>query len=92
MSQNSRRSLNVELWNTRLQAFRVLQELVRLLTATRIHPPGRVALLKHPGVADFQGVQAHSLWGQMEWVYDEVSKRALDMAFADADQQKRRRG
>jgi hypothetical protein len=28
----------------------------------------------------------------MERVYDEVTKRALDMAFADADQQKRRCG
>jgi len=46
-----------------------------------------MALLKRIGVPDFQGIQARSFWGQMVRVYDGVTNRALDVAFADADQQ-----
>ncbi len=44
-----------------------------------------MALLKRIGVPDFQGIEAQSFWGQMERVYDGVTKRALDVAFADVD-------
>jgi uncharacterized Zn finger protein len=53
----------------------------------RISPPRvDMALLKRIGVPDFQGIKAQSFWGQMERVYDGVTARALDVAFADADQ------
>jgi uncharacterized Zn finger protein len=45
-----------------------------------------MALLKRMGVPDFQGIEAQSFWGQMERVYDGVTRRALDVAFADVDQ------
>jgi uncharacterized Zn finger protein len=44
-----------------------------------------MALLKRLGVPDFQGIKARSFWGQMERVYDGVTKRALDVAFADVE-------
>jgi uncharacterized Zn finger protein len=53
----------------------------------RISPPRvDMALLKRIGAPDFQGIKARSFWGQMERVYDGVTARALDVAFADADQ------
>ena len=45
-------------------------------------PQVEMALLKRLGVPDF--VDARSFWAQMERVYDEVTARALDIAFADA--------
>ena len=45
-----------------------------------------MALLKRMGVPDFQGIEAQSFWGQMERVYNGVTVRALDVAFADVDQ------
>jgi hypothetical protein len=48
-------------------------------------PKVDMALLKRLGVPDFQGMAAQSFWTQMERVYDEVSKRALDVALADAE-------
>lgn len=46
-------------------------------------PKVDMALLKRLGVPDFQGIKARSFWGQMERVYDGVTKSALDVAFAD---------
>jgi uncharacterized Zn finger protein len=55
--------------------------------ALKIAPPKvDMALLKRLGVPDFQGMVAQSLWAQMERVYDAVTQRALDVAFAEADQ------
>ncbi len=48
-------------------------------------PKVDMALFKRMGVPDFQGIRARSFWGQMERVYDGVTKRALDVAFADQD-------
>jgi uncharacterized Zn finger protein len=48
-------------------------------------PKVDMALLKRLGAPDFQGMAAQSFWTQMERVYDEVSKRALDVALADAE-------
>jgi uncharacterized Zn finger protein len=49
-------------------------------------PKVEMALLKRLGVPDFEGVEARSFWAQMERVYDGVTRRALEVAFADADQ------
>ena len=46
-------------------------------------PEVDMALLKRLGVPDFLG--AGSFWAQMERVYDGVTARALDLAFADAE-------
>jgi uncharacterized Zn finger protein len=53
-------------------------------------PKVELALLKRLGVPGFDGIEARSFWGQMERVYDGVTRRALDVAFADTDSQKRR--
>lgn len=45
-------------------------------------PQVEMALLKRLGVPGF--VDARGFWAQMERVYDEVTARALDLAFADA--------
>jgi uncharacterized Zn finger protein len=49
-------------------------------------PKVDMALLKRLGVPDLQGLEARSFWGQMERVYGGVTKQALEVAFADADQ------
>jgi len=48
-------------------------------------PKVEMALLKRLGVPDLEGIEARSFWGQMERVYDGVTDRALEVAFADAD-------
>jgi uncharacterized Zn finger protein len=48
-------------------------------------PKVDMALIKRIGVPDFQGIEAQSFWGQMERVYDGVTMRALDVAFADVE-------
>jgi uncharacterized Zn finger protein len=48
-------------------------------------PKVDMALLKRLGVPDFQGMAARSFWAQMERVCDEVTRRALDVAFADSE-------
>lgn len=55
-------------------------------------PKVDMALLKRLGVPDFQGLEARSFWGQMERVCDGVTRRALEVAFADVDLQRKRRG
>ncbi len=47
-------------------------------------PQVDMALLKRLGVPDLDGLEARSFWGQMERVYAGVTKRALEVAFADA--------
>jgi len=47
------------------------------------HPRVDMALLKRLGVPDF--LDARSFWAQMERVYDGVTARALEVAFADAE-------
>jgi hypothetical protein len=44
-----------------------------------------MALLKRLGVPDLEGLEARGFWAQMERVYDGVTDRALEVAFADAD-------
>ena len=46
-------------------------------------PKVEMALLKRLGVPDLQGMEARSFWAQMTRVYDGVTTRALDVAFAD---------
>jgi uncharacterized Zn finger protein len=48
-------------------------------------PKVEMALLKRLGMPDLEGIEARSFWGQMERVYDGVTDRALEVAFADAD-------
>lgn len=48
-------------------------------------PKVEMALLKRLGVPDLEGLDARGFWGQMERVYDGVTDRALEVAFADAD-------
>jgi uncharacterized Zn finger protein len=48
-------------------------------------PEVDMALLKRMGVPDF--IEARSFWAQMARIYDGVTTRALDIAFADADSQ-----
>jgi hypothetical protein len=42
-----------------------------------------MALLKRLGVPDFQGMPSQSFWAQMLRVYDGVTERALQIAYAD---------
>ena len=48
-------------------------------------PKVEMALLKRLGVPEFEGLDARGFWAQMERVYDKVTRRALEVAFADAD-------
>jgi uncharacterized Zn finger protein len=48
-------------------------------------PKVEMALLKRLGVPDLEGLEARGFWAQMERVYDGVTDRALEVAFADAD-------
>ena len=48
------------------------------------YPEVEMALLKRLGVPDFQGMVPQSLWAQMVRVYDGVTERALQVAYADA--------
>lgn len=48
------------------------------------HPGVDMALLKRLGVPDFQGLNSQSFWKQMMRVYDGVTERALQVAFADS--------
>ncbi len=48
------------------------------------YPEVEVALLKRLGVPDFQGMVPQSFWAQMVRVYDGVTERALQVAYADA--------
>ena len=52
-------------------------------------PKVDMALFKRLGVPDLQSIEAQSLWRQMVRVYDSVTAYALDVAFADADPQKK---
>jgi len=47
-------------------------------------PKVEMALLKRLGVPEFEGLDVRSFWAQMEGVYSAVTRRALDVAFADA--------
>ena len=47
-----------------------------------------MALLKRVGAPDLEGVKARSFWGLMERVYEGVTRRALEVAFADAEGEK----
>lgn len=55
---------------------------VEEVTLDIAHPKVDMALLKRLGVPDF--VEGQSFWRQMERVYDAVTTRALEVAFADA--------
>jgi uncharacterized Zn finger protein len=46
-------------------------------------PALEMALLKRLGVPDFQGIEPRSFWAQMTQVYEAVTARALQVAFAD---------
>lgn len=46
-------------------------------------PQVEMALLKRLGVPDFEGLDGRSFWTQMEDVYRAVTRRALEVAFAD---------
>ena len=48
-------------------------------------PAVDMALLKRLGVPDFEGMNRRSFWAQMERVYEGVTARALDLAFADTE-------
>jgi uncharacterized Zn finger protein len=51
-----------------------------------ISPPAvDMALLKRLGVPNIKGIDERSLWQQMVRVYDGVSQRALEVAFADLE-------
>jgi uncharacterized Zn finger protein len=53
--------------------------------ALRIGEPRvEMALLKRLGAPEFEGLDARSFWAQMEGVYGAVTRRALEVAFADA--------
>jgi uncharacterized Zn finger protein len=47
------------------------------------YPEVEMALLKRLGVPDFQGMPSQSFWAQMLRVYDGVTERALQIAYAD---------
>lgn len=47
-------------------------------------PEVDMALLKRLGVPDFQGLDSKSFWAQMMRVYDGVTDRALQVAYADS--------
>jgi len=53
------------------------------MTFNIAHPQVDMALLKRLGVPDF--LDARSFWAQMERVYDGMTTRALDVAFADTE-------
>jgi uncharacterized Zn finger protein len=46
-------------------------------------PAVEMALLKRLGVPDFQGIEPRGFWTQMTRVYEAVTSRALEVAFAD---------
>ena len=46
-------------------------------------PRVEMALLKRLGAPDFEGFERYGFWAQMERVYAEVTRRALELAFAD---------
>jgi hypothetical protein len=48
------------------------------------YPKVEMALLKRLGVPDFQGVNPQGFWAQMTRVYDGVTDRTLQAAFADS--------
>lgn len=48
-------------------------------------PAVEMALLKRLGVPKFEGMNERSFWGQMARVYEGVSQRALQVAFADPE-------
>ena len=48
-------------------------------------PAVEMALLKRLGVPNFEGIDEQSLWRQMVRVYDGVSQRALEVAYADLE-------
>jgi uncharacterized Zn finger protein len=48
------------------------------------YPEVEMALLKRLGVPGFQGMVPQSFWAQMVRVYDGVTERALQVAYADA--------
>lgn len=47
------------------------------------YPEVEMSLLKRLGVPDFQGMKPESFWAQMVRVYDGVTDRALQVAYAD---------
>ncbi len=47
-------------------------------------PQVEMALLKRLGAPEFEGLDARTFWAQMKDVYRTVSRRALEVAFADA--------
>jgi uncharacterized Zn finger protein len=47
------------------------------------YPEVEMALLKRLGVPDFHGIKSQSFWTQMVRVYEGVTERALQVAYAD---------